>query len=32
MPASVHRLVPAETDKDLTKLPNYEIERHLTLG
>jgi protein required for attachment to host cells len=30
LPAPLHRLVIAEIDKDLTKMPVYEIERHLT--
>jgi protein required for attachment to host cells len=30
LPAPLHRLVIAEVDKDLTKIPVYEIERHLT--
>lgn len=30
LPASVQRLVVAEIDKDLTKIPVHEIEQHLT--
>lgn len=30
LPAPLHRLVVAEVDKDLTKFPVHEIERHLT--
>jgi protein required for attachment to host cells len=30
LPASLHRQVVAEIDKDLTKFPVHEIERHLT--
>lgn len=32
LPESVRRLVVAEIDKDLTKIPIHEIERHLTLN
>ncbi|WP_457093414.1 host attachment protein [Microvirga sp. P5_D2] len=30
LPAPLHRVVMAEIAKDLTKIPVYEIERHLT--